>query len=81
VRPHRTPIHSSDVLGNFARVEPVSFAVEIATASATALGGRTGALWGLPSEESSGPSVLGDRAALPFWEIERIGDPQMKSSG
>jgi hypothetical protein len=66
VRPHRTPIHSSDVLGNLARVEPVSFAVETATASATAKGGRTGALRGLPSEESSGPSVLGDRAALPF---------------
>jgi hypothetical protein len=58
----------------------VSFAVETATASATASGGWTGALRGLPSEESSGPSVVGDRAALPFWEIERIGDPQMSSS-
>ena len=62
VRPHRTPIHSSDILGNFARVEPVSFAVETATASATASGGRTSALRGLPSEESSGP---------PLREIER----------
>jgi hypothetical protein len=81
VRPHRTPIHSSDVLGHFARVEPVSFAAEIAAASATASGGRTGVLRGLPSEESSGPTALGHRAALPFWEIGRIGDPQMKSSG
>jgi hypothetical protein len=62
VRPHRTPIHSSDILGNFARVEPVSFAVETAAASATASGGRTSAFRGLPSEESNGPSVLGNRA-------------------
>jgi hypothetical protein len=59
----------------------VSFAAETAAASATVSGGRTGALWGRP---------LRNRAALPlwdierpfrFWEIERIGDPQMRSSG